>query len=97
MKSAVDALERDGTAARIGPYVLRDPGPGRGARAARLGSRFAMLGAGQWVEHDIRADLYSRLLALPPAFYHRHRTGDLMSRATNDISTAAGAGGLRRP
>jgi ATP-binding cassette subfamily B protein len=54
---------------------------------ARLGSRFAMLGAGQWVEHDIRADLYARLITLPPAFYHRHRTGDLMSRASNDVGT----------
>jgi ATP-binding cassette subfamily B protein len=54
---------------------------------ARLASRFAILGAGQWVEHDIRADLYQHLLGLPPAFYHRHRTGDLMSRMANDIST----------
>ncbi len=62
--------------------------------AARLGSRFAMLGAGQWVEHDIRADLYARLLALPPAFYHRHRTGDLMSRVSNDISTLRALAGF---
>src|SRR5712691_12748715 len=48
---------------------------------ARLGSRFTMLGAGQWVEHDIRRDLYDHLETLPPAFYQTHRTGDLMSRA----------------
>ena len=53
-----------------------------------------MLGAGQWVEHDIRADLYARLLALPPAFYHRHRTGDLMSRVSNDISTLRALAGF---
>ena len=87
VKSAVDALERDGVAARIGSYVLLILGLAAAHGAARLGSRFAMLGAGQWVEHDIRADVYSRLLALPPAFYHRHRTGDLMSRVSNDIST----------
>jgi ATP-binding cassette subfamily B protein len=87
VKSAVDALERDGAAARMGPYVLVILGLAVAHGMARLGSRFAMIGAGQWVEHDIRADVYSRLLTLPPAFYHRHRTGDLMSRVSNDIST----------
>ncbi len=87
VKSAVDALARDGAAARLGPYVLLILGLAAAHGVARLASRFAILGAGQWVEHDIRADLYARLLTLPPAFYHRHRTGDLMSRASNDIGT----------
>ncbi|HEY7652013.1 MAG TPA: ABC transporter ATP-binding protein [Methylomirabilota bacterium] len=87
VKSAVDTLERDGAAARLGPYLLLILGLAAAHGVARLGSRFAILGAGQWVEHDIRADLYARLLTLPPAFYHRHRTGDLMSRASNDVGT----------
>ena len=94
VKSAVDALERDGVAARIGPYVLLILGLAVAHGVARLGSRFAMLGAGQWVEHDIRADLYARLLSLPPAFYQRHRTGDLMSRVSNDISTLRALAGF---
>ena len=94
VKSAVDALERDGAAARIGPYVLLILALAAAHGGARLGSRFAMLGAGQWVEHDIRADLYARLLALPPAFYHGHRTGDLMSRVSNDISTLRALAGF---
>jgi ATP-binding cassette, subfamily B, multidrug efflux pump len=94
VKSAVDALERDGTAARIGFYVLLILALAAAHGAARLGSRFAMLGAGQWVEHDIRADLYAQLLALPPAFYHRHRTGDLMSRVSNDIATLRALAGF---
>jgi ATP-binding cassette subfamily B protein len=87
VKSAVDVLEREGAAARLGPYVLVILALAGAHGMARLASRFAILGAGQWVEHDIRADLYQRLLGLPPAFYQRHRTGDLMSRMTNDIST----------
>jgi len=94
VKSAVDALERDGVEARIGPYVLLILAFAAAHGAARLGSRFAMLGAGQWVEHDIRADLYARLLFLPPAFYQRHRTGDLMSRVSNDISTLRALAGF---
>ena len=94
VKSAVDALERDGVAARIGPYVALILALAAAHGAARLGSRFAMLGAGQWVEHDIRADVYARLLALPSAFYQRHRTGDLMSRVSNDISTLRALAGF---
>ncbi len=86
VKSAVDALGRHGRDAVLGPYVLIILLLAAGHGLARLGSRFTILGAGQWVEHDVRADLYAHLQTLPPAFYHRHRTGDLMSRASNDIA-----------
>jgi ATP-binding cassette, subfamily B, multidrug efflux pump len=94
VKRAVDALERDGAAAHLGPFVLLILLLAAAHGLARLGSRFAMLGAGQWVEHDLRTALYGRLLALPPAFYHAHRTGDLMSRASNDISTLRALSGF---
>ena len=94
VKSAVDTLEREGMAAQIGPYVLLILGLAAAHGVARLVSRFAILGAAQWVEHDVRQDLYARLLTLPPAFYHRHRTGDLMSRAANDISTLRALSGF---
>ena len=97
VKRAVDTLERDGAAAHVGPFVLLILACVAAAHgAARLGSRFAMLGAGQWVEHDLRTALYARLLTLPPAFYHAHRTGDLMSRASNDISALRAPRRLRR-
>jgi ATP-binding cassette, subfamily B, multidrug efflux pump len=86
VKSAVDALGRDGVHAALGRYVLIIVLLALGHGLARLGSRFSILGAGQWVEHDVRADLYAQLQRLPPAFYHQHRTGDLMSRASNDIA-----------
>lgn len=55
----------------------------------RAASRFALLGASQRVEADIRDDLFRHLVGLPPAFYQRQRTGDLMSRATNDLQAVA--------
>ncbi len=94
VKRAVDALERDGAAAHLGPFVLLILLLAASHGVARLGSRFAMLGAGQWVEHDLRTALYARLLTLPPAFYHLHRTGDLMSRASNDISALRALAGF---
>jgi ATP-binding cassette subfamily B multidrug efflux pump len=61
---------------------------------ARLGSRFSVIGAGQWVEHDLRRDLYASLLRLPAAFYHVRRTGDLMTRATSDITNVRSLAGF---
>lgn len=94
VKAAVDALERQGRDAALAPYVVIILLLAVGHGLARLGSRFSVLGAGQWVEHDIRADLYAHLQTLPPAFYHRHRTGDLMSRAANDIAALRALAGF---
>ena len=38
------------------------------------------------LEFDIRAAYLARLLRLPLSFYQEQRTGDLMSRATNDLN-----------
>jgi ATP-binding cassette subfamily B protein len=38
------------------------------------------------IEYDLRGDFYSHLQKLPFEFYQTHRTGDLMARATNDLS-----------
>ena len=38
------------------------------------------------IEYDLRNDFYGHLQKLPFEFYQSHRTGDLMARATNDLS-----------
>jgi len=45
------------------------------------------------IEFDIRNDLLDRLLILEPEFYVRNRTGELMSRATNDLKCRAHGSG----
>jgi ATP-binding cassette subfamily B protein len=52
----------------------------------RLGSRFATIGAAQRVEADLRERLYEALQRFPPAFFAQHPTGDLMTRASSDVS-----------
>jgi ATP-binding cassette subfamily B multidrug efflux pump len=56
---------------------------------ARTASRLVLLGAGQRVEAEIRHDFFEVLLRLEPAFYQARRTGDLMSRATNDLQSVS--------
>ena len=61
----------------------------------RLLSRFAFLRSACRMEIDLRRDLLSSLLCREGPFFDRHRTGDLLSRCTNDLSnirTMAGFG-----
>ena len=52
----------------------------------RTWSRALIFNAGRDVEYDLRNDLFAHLEKLPLSYYHRQRTGDLMSRVINDIS-----------
>jgi ATP-binding cassette, subfamily B, multidrug efflux pump len=49
-------------------------------------TRWVLIGVSRDIEYDIRGDLLDRLLLLEPEFYVRNRTGELMSRATNDLN-----------
>ena len=49
-------------------------------------SRWILIGVSREIEYDIRNDVLERLVRLEPEFYVRNRTGDLMSRATNDLN-----------
>ncbi len=49
-------------------------------------ARWVLIGVSRDIEFDLRSDLLKRLLILEPEFYVRNRTGELMSRATNDLN-----------
>jgi ATP-binding cassette subfamily B multidrug efflux pump len=49
-------------------------------------TRWVLIGMSRDIEYDLRNDVLARLLELDPEFYSRNRTGDLMSRATNDLN-----------
>src|SRR6266542_4182482 len=48
--------------------------------------RRIIIGASREIEYDIRNDFFVRLQQMPLAYYQARRTGDLMSRATNDLN-----------
>src|SRR5205823_13174786 len=48
--------------------------------------RRILIGMSRHVEYDLRNDFYARLVDQPLSFFHEHRTGDLMARATNDLA-----------
>src|ERR1700694_26223 len=49
-------------------------------------TRWILIGISREIEFDLRNDLMARLVKLDPGFYVRNRTGDLMSRTTNDLN-----------
>jgi ATP-binding cassette subfamily B protein len=86
VKRAIEALEADAARAPLGWLVATILGLAAANAIARLGSRFAAIGAAQRVEADLRDDLYASFQAFPPAFFATHSTGDLMARATSDVA-----------
>src|SRR6476661_1077362 len=48
--------------------------------------RRILIGMSRNVEYDMRQEFYAHLVDQPLSFFHEHRTGDLMARATNDLS-----------
>ncbi|MDC9604881.1 SmdA family multidrug ABC transporter permease/ATP-binding protein [Xenorhabdus griffiniae] len=55
--------------------------------------RVWLFGASYRLAIKLRGDFYKRLSSQNPEFYLRHRTGDLMARATNDVDRVVFAAG----
>jgi ATP-binding cassette subfamily B protein len=48
--------------------------------------RTVLIGLSREIEYELRNDLFAHLTRLPARYYHGQRIGDLMSRASNDLS-----------
>jgi ATP-binding cassette subfamily B multidrug efflux pump len=49
-------------------------------------TRWVLIGISRDIEFDLRNDLFAHLERLSYSYYQRHRTGDIMARATNDLN-----------
>ena len=52
----------------------------------RYRMRMVLISISREIEYELRGDLFARFTLLPAHYYQGHRIGDLMSRATNDLS-----------
>jgi len=86
LRFAIDDLTADVTRAKLGLYA----GLLLGLAVVGGGFRFLMrriiVGASRAIEYDLRNVFFAHLQRLPLAYFHANRTGDLMSRATNDLN-----------
>jgi ABC-type multidrug transport system fused ATPase/permease subunit len=79
-----DAIEGD-HAGRLVPYLTAIVAVAAVRFVVNFTRRFATARIGIAVEARLRSMLYDAYLRFPRAFYDRHATGEVISRATNDI------------
>ncbi len=85
-KYAIDLLRGGAEPSRILPFVIGMILAAIGAMIFRSVSRIVVFNAGRDIEYDMRNHLFAHLQKLPQSFYARIRTGDVMSRLTNDLT-----------
>jgi ATP-binding cassette subfamily B protein len=85
LKLAVDDLTRSVDAQKIRFYAAAVLGLAAAGGLFRFLMRRIIIGASRSIEYAIRNDFFAHLQRLDLAYFQHHRTGDLMSRATNDL------------
>ncbi|OFW01608.1 MAG: hypothetical protein A3I61_06205 [Acidobacteria bacterium RIFCSPLOWO2_02_FULL_68_18] len=85
LKLAIDDLARGVDAAKLRFYAAVVLGLAALGGVFRFMMRRIIIGASREIEYAIRNDVFAHLQRLDLAFFQHHRTGDLMSRATNDL------------
>jgi len=94
MKLAIDGLGTpDVTMGRISFYAAMIVVVALIGGAFRYGMREFLNGISRKIETDLRNDFFQHLLRMDATFYGNTRTGDLMSRATNDTLAVRMAAG----
>jgi ATP-binding cassette, subfamily B, multidrug efflux pump len=86
LKFAVDDLQHGVTRGKLGYYAALLFGIATVGGLFRYLMRRIIIGVSREMEHDLRNDFFAHLERLPPQYFRTHRTGDLMSRATNDLN-----------
>ena len=86
LRHAVDDLYRGVTADKLGRYALILFGIALVGGVFRYFMRASVIGISRRIEFDLRNDLFAHLETLPVQYYQDNRTGEIMSRATNDLS-----------
>jgi ATP-binding cassette subfamily B protein len=86
LQYAVDDLTAGVTSGKLATYGLLLLVIGIVSGAFRYLMRTLFIGASRHIEYDMRNAFFARLQTLPLSYFQAHRTGDLMSRATNDLN-----------
>ena len=83
---AVDDLTKGVTVAKLVWWGFALLGIGLFGGIFRFLMRRILTGVSRDIEYDMRNEFFAHLQTLPAQYFQASRTGDLMSRATNDLS-----------
>ena len=86
LRFAIDDLTADVTRGKLGLYAATLLGLAVIGAVFRFLMRRLLVGASRGIEYDLRNAFFAHVQRLPLRYFQTHRTGDLMSRATNDLN-----------
>jgi len=86
LRYAIDDLTADVTRRKLGLYAVALLGLAVVGALFRFLMRRILVGASRGIEFDLRNAFFAHVQRLPLRYFQTHRTGDLMSRATNDLN-----------
>jgi ATP-binding cassette subfamily B protein len=86
LRYAIDDLTLQVTARKLTVYAGALLGLVVGEGFFRYHMRMILIGVSREVEYELRNDIFRHLTRLAPSYYQNHRIGDVMSRATNDLT-----------
>jgi len=86
LRRAIDDLNHGVTGAKLGRYAIWVVLVAIVSGVFRYLMRQILIGVSRDVEFDLRNDFFAHLEKQPVSFYQQRQTGELMSRATNDMS-----------
>ena len=86
LKYAIDDLNAGVTRSKLAFYAGTLLGIACVGGVFRYLMRRILIGASRDIEFDVRNAFFARLQQMPLGYYQARRTGDLMSRATNDLN-----------
>ena len=86
LRYAVDDLTAGVTRDKLTVHAATLLGLAMAGGGFRFLMRRILVGASRAIEYDLRNAFVAHLQRLPLAYFHATRTGDLMSRATNDLN-----------
>ena len=86
LKFAIDDLLAGATLDKVRFYAAALLGLAAVGGVFRFLMRRIIIGASREVEYALRNDFFATLQRLDVGYFQRNRTGDLMSRATNDLN-----------
>jgi ATP-binding cassette subfamily B protein len=85
LKYVIDGLSQGISRTQLAWYAAATLGLAVADGGFRYLMRKLLIGASRQVEYDLRNAFFAHLERVPLAYFQANRTGDLMSRATNDL------------
>ena len=86
LKYVIDGVSQDISRRQLALYAAITLALAVADGVFRYLMRTWLIGASRQIEYDLRNAFFAHLERLPLAYFQANRTGDLMSRATNDLS-----------